>query len=438
MRRALISTLIFLLLLVGCTLPQDSSPTPTRDTPPSPTPTSTSSPTAQATPTKRPSSTATPRPPTNEPPPTSPAPSPVSSTSLSPLTPGEEVTIKRIEMISALTGWAIGSQNEGPEHILYTDDGGATWMDRTPPTTISQDGTWQIKVHGHFRDENTAWAIYSAHTPPPVSQQVVWRTSDAGQTWSASQSLPLTGQEPMFAPKYFSFIDSQQGWLLVHVDSGMSHEYSHLFATDDGGESWERVMDPFGNALQSLHNTDMSFANPKVGWVTKDNLGVMPGAFFEKTFDGGHTWESIFLPSPDDLNLDQVGVCRTYSPTFTSQQTRLLLLQCESFNNGSTHQYVYATSDGGDTWQHTKLPGPVFELEFVSVETGYALGKDIYKTVNGGQDWNKVKTVFWEGDFSFVDKVQGWAVARKKNDVALVRTTDGARSWDIIQPVIAP
>ncbi len=438
MRRAFLYSLILILLLAGCSLPQDGSPTLTQNTPPSPTLTSTNTPTVKPSPTQRPSSTPTPRPPTSEPPPSPSAPSPVSGTSLPPLAPGEEVTISRIEMISATTGWAIGSQNEGHEHILYTEDGGGTWMDRTPPTTISQDGAWRIMAHAHFLDENTAWAIYSANTPPPVTQQVVWRTSDAGQSWSASQTLPLTGQEPMFEPRYFSFIDPQQGWLLVHVDSGMSHEYSHLFATGDGGESWERVMDPFGSALQSLHNTDMAFANPKVGWVTKNNLGVMPGAFFEKTFDGGHSWESIFLPSPDDLNLDQAGVCRTYSPTFTSQQTRLLLLQCESFNNGGIHQYVYATSDGGDSWQHTKLPSPVFEMEFVTVDTGYALGKDIYKTVNGGQDWNKIKTVFWEGDFSFIDKVQGWAVARKEGDIALVRTTDGAETWDIIEPIIAP
>lgn len=438
MRRAFLYSLLLIALLAGCSLPQDSSPTPTRVTLSSPTLTVTSSPTIQPSTTQQPSSTPTPRPPTREPSLTPSPPSTMSSMPLPTLTAGEEVTISRIEMIDSTTGWAIGSQNEGAQHILYTENGGLTWMDRTPPTTISQDGSWRIMAHAYFLDENTAWAMYSANTPPPVSQQVVWRTSDAGQTWSASQELPLTGQEPMFEPKTFSFINSQQGWLLVHVDSGMSHEYSHLFATEDGGKSWERVMDPFGNALQSLHNTDMAFANPKVGWVTKDNLGVMPGAFFEKTFDGGHSWESIFLPSPDEINLDQVGVCRTYSPAFTSQQTRLLLLQCDSFDNGTTHQYVYATSDGGDTWQHTSLPSPVGELEFVSVETGYALGEDIYKTVNGGQDWEKVKTVFWEGDFSFVDQAQGWAVARKKEDIALVRTTDGARTWDVIDPIIAP
>ncbi len=49
----------------------------------------------------------------------------------------------------------------------------------------------------------------------------------------------------------------------------------------------------------------------------------------------------------------------------------------------------------------------------------------------------KIKSVTWDGDYSFVNPTTGWAVARNEDEIALVNTTDGAATWEIIDPRIA-
>lgn len=73
---------------------------------------------------------------------------------------------------------------------------------------------------------------------------------------------------------------------------------------------------------------------------------------------------------------------------------------------------------------------------FINPDVGWALGKDIYQTADGGQTWTKMSTVQWEGQFSFVSEQLGWAVARSGKEYALVQTEDGGKTWDIIDPVI--
>jgi len=48
-----------------------------------------------------------------------------------------------------------------------------------------------------------------------------------------------------------------------------------------------------------------------------------------------------------------------------------------------------------------------------------------------------VKALAWEGQFSFVDEGLGWAVAWGENDsIALVRTRDGGRTWEQLEPYV--
>jgi photosystem II stability/assembly factor-like uncharacterized protein len=59
----------------------------------------------------------------------------------------------------------------------------------------------------------------------------------------------------------------------------------------------------------------------------------------------------------------------------------------------------------------------------------------MYQNSNGGfGEWTHVKTVAWDGQFSFVDASNGWAVATSGDETALVRTTDGGATWGEVDP----
>jgi len=311
-------------------------------------------------------------------------------------------------------------------------------MNVPPPVSRSSEkNAGQFRAWGHFYDAQTAWAIYlPKEQPPPIDPSVIWRTTDGGQTWEASEPLPLTGAESFFIPEAFSFVDPNQGWLLVHIDAGMSHDYSNLYTTSDGGHTWLKLIDPYGEGLQSLHNTGLAFAVSNLGWVTKDNLAVMPGAFIEQTRDGGLTWEDIFLPEPDELNwFKEIVQCATSSPIFLENTRGIVLVNCQTFDDNH-FTYTYISSDQGQSWHAVTLPSPAQSLFFIDNHIGWALGRDLYQSTDGGLSWVKIKTVNWDGQFSFVNQKFGWAVAIANDSIALVFTQDGGRTWQLIEPTI--
>jgi photosystem II stability/assembly factor-like uncharacterized protein len=103
--------------------------------------------------------------------------------------------------------------------------------------------------------------------------------------------------------------------------------------------------------------------------------------------------------------------------------------------------YLYSSDDGGDHWQMFALPkkvnGAKTSLIFFDSQTGLLLGRDMYETRDGGETWDLIKTVSWDGQFSFIDEQNGWAIARDQDEIALVRTEDGGRTWSQLDPITA-
>jgi photosystem II stability/assembly factor-like uncharacterized protein len=475
MSRKLILTLCFAMLaasMVGCVFERKSTPagrstgdayvaptdpvsTPTSEPVVPPPPTPTSEPVVPPPPIPTVAPTATPEP-TNTM--EAPTPLPATETPLPPPPPestgpviahfesGQSLTITSIRMLDAANGWAIGGWGEGSDHVLTSADGGQTWRDVTPPEPAPADGS--LVALGSFVDARTGWVTYRYQYEMTIpARAVVWRTQDAGQTWQSSIPLDLTGLNEVYWPSDLVFADNLNGWLLAHVGAGMSHDYVALFRTQDGGQSWVRLIDPYGGSeIQVCQKDILVFPTAQNGWLTGDCGGVMAGAFLYQTTDGGQTWQSVNLPAPaeapDLLSESSPGYCRTQSPVFTSPEAGKLIVRCLDTTQDPylTSFYLYTTSDGGATW--TPSSSPAGMLAFVTRDTGWALSRDLFHTTDGGQTWTKVKTVNWDGQFSFVSDMLGWAVARAETDagtrLALVQTTDGGKTWDIIHPVIAP
>ena len=160
----------------------------------------------------------------------------------------------------------------------------------------------------------------------------------------------------------------------------------------------------------------------------------------------GQSWQAVTLPPPaeaHDLFSDNgTTYCGTESPVFFSYQVGKLILHCvDTIKDPPVNiYYLYSTEDGGVTWTPTIIPSGA--IDFVSIDRGWALSRNLYYTSDGGMNWELVKTVNWDGQFSFVNEEIGWAVARAETDtsilIALVYTTDGGNTWTEIHPTIAP
>ena len=354
---------------------------------------------------------------------------------------GQEFTVTSIHMIDATTGWALGSLVGVGDHVLTTADGASTWKDVTPPEEQATNADRKLAI-GFFQDAKTAWVTYAIFTGSPVpTRAVVWRTSNGGTTWQASQPLDLTGLTEIYEPSDLQFVAGQAGWLLVHVGVGMNHDYVAIYRTADGGASWSRVIDPYTDGgIQSCTKTSMLFTDASHGWLTGDCNGVKAGALLYKTIDAGSTWQEVTLPEPPSypglFSNESMVACGSYNPFFFKNDIGHLSVNCHDFQGTqiTLSYYLYTTQDGGNTWTSTSYSGE--GIYFFSMEVGWALSNKIQLTTDGGKTWKPISDVSWTPQMDFVSEQLGWAVAIAGEEVGLVKTDNGGAKWTLLIPTV--
>ena len=373
-----------------------------------------------------------------------PTPSPVASTSptvpaIMHFSPGTTPEFRFIWMIDAASGWGIARAAAPEDHVLRTSDGGRSWQDVTPPEPPVLPSAQSTDAVGTFPDSRVGWVAYVVSPVQPAPLEIhFWRTSNGGQEWESGGRVDL-GDFPEAAP-IIAFGDMDVGWLLVEQFVGMGHHAFTLLRTQDGGRSWEPLAGP-PSSESTCHRTGIAFSGSLTGWMTGEcPFEVGGGALLVVTHDGGVTWQPLEVPPPSaapDL-FGSALPCGARSPRLFAPESGSLVVTCtlDSAGGPQEQSYLYATTDGGVTWQTSAFPGG--DLYLLDPNRGWALSTDIYWTEDGGGTWIKIKTVDWEGQFSFVEEMVGWAVARSVDESALVRTLDGGRTWELLEPIASP
>ena len=395
-----------------------------------------------------PPETQPPQPAETLPPPTAPETEPAAITpsaplgpEIPPLRPGEAVEIQFIAMIDTDRGWAIGGKAGDWDHILRTEDGGMRWKEVTPPEPTSATGS--LRAVAIFRDISTAWVLYYPDWLEPqygASLAVrVWRTIDGGETWDAGDGPEVEFLGTQDSPPYFESADPGSGWILTRFGGVGMHRYPvYLLRSQDGGSSWAVSVDPYqGASIQGCRKSGMAVDGTGHVLLTVDNCPVS-GAMVYLSEDGGGAWTEVQLPAPPGgEGWYPDSYCEGRSPQFLAAGFVRLGAMCRALAGDALEEYdlLYESRDGGRTW--LALPYPGGDLLFLDGDHGYALDLDLYFTADGGRTWEKRKSVAWEGQFSFVDAEHGWAVARADDEIALVQTQDGGRTWSMLEPTIA-
>jgi photosystem II stability/assembly factor-like uncharacterized protein len=158
-----------------------------------------------------------------------------------------------IKFFDDKTGFIMGASSADVEttraRILKTTDGGETWK-----TVYESNRPYEITWKGSFPTRDVGYVTVQSYNPDKtVSQRVVAKTTDGGNTW---RELPLVND---FDEREFgvAFASPQVGW--VGTLKGGYH-------TTDGGATWTFVeMGRAVNKIRVIRDGDAGFVGFSIG-----------------------------------------------------------------------------------------------------------------------------------------------------------------------------
>ncbi|MDP2301351.1 MAG: YCF48-related protein [Ignavibacteria bacterium] len=241
----------------------------------------------------------------------------------------------------------------------------------------------------------------------------VRRSSDNGTTWSlASTGLPNTIQ--------FNDIDFINGAVYLTGNSNYIYKSTNL------GASWTTIEFTAPNQTWTSSYYASAFSSTGDSLVTVGAFGLINSIMgassipkvHSKLFKAG-TWNDIWSSSPD-ANVLAVGAASI----------------------ASAYDQIGRSTDGGMTWSiipfSTTSTAMFWSIEMLDDNLGFVSGTNsaIYKTTNGGLNWDSVVTTGIPSGITlrkidFVNANVGWVFASAPNVLTnyIFKTTNGGIDW---------
>ena len=169
-----------------------------------------------------------------------------------------------------------------------------------------------------------------------------------------------------------------------------------IYRTTDGGLSWENVLfisDSCGGidlCIDPLHpDTVYAAMWERVRFVDRRTYGG-PSSGIYRTYNGGDTWEelSVGLPSSD---LGRIGL--------SISESNPEIIYAVYANTNGTWKDIYKTNDGGDNWNplNASIGSSTYcwwfskiQVDPIDPDIVYSCGFNMHKSINGGLSWTLV------------------------------------------------
>ena len=391
--------------------------------------------------------TPSPEPPTLTPEPPTPTPRPPSPT---PTMVPWSLNVSSIGRLSLTEGWVLtGGQ------LLWSEDAGASWSDITPAglsNCPAPDRCW-ILGRAAFLDANRIRiAVLRAYGQIPLTTLSFMYTEDGGRTWGLS-AIDEFGEYHM-CPGYacvsevdLEFVDPRNGWLAAKAPLGMGPSAPYLYRTRDAGRSWTELEMPIVGQV--------TFIDAWTGWALGGEGRGLNGWLYY-TRDGGSTWREAGLDIPDGPAVHGYDY---QAPLFFTHNSGVIPVHFHGREDRDQMLGFYTTGNAGETWVlaarledpdlksfgfGSSVPWSAFDEStwFVAVSEAKQ-----YLTRDRGQSWEVIAGSGLNGfeltEVQFVSEAEGWGLGRIcYSDFGCMRllhvTHDGGRSWQMIEPGLAP
>lgn len=339
-----------------------------------------------------------------------------------------------VTFVGAATGWVMGQslpagqcdQPAAPACVVLrrTDSGGASWRTVHAPPTHGPNGPTGVSQI-RFLTRSDGWAFGPQ----------LWATHNAGRTWTqiATGGLRVTALEAR-GRRVFAV------WARC---AGTGATFASLctaftvYSSPAGSDAWApaptapaTVPGPAGGAASLLLTGTTAYLLPPAGSLL---AGPLTGASLQPVqqvtgTEGGR-------PASCPAGPAQPGG-QPSGALLASEPSGLDLLCTGPAAAGRQGKTLYASADGGQTWQRTGQAPPAGTAWFLSGSPSGALllatSRGIEVSADGGASWSAAGGAMPPGGFVYVGMTtatQGVAVPADPDQHAVWFTYDGGRTW---------
>lgn len=171
-----------------------------------------------------------------------------------------------------------------PPRMVKTIDGGATWT----AWEMSEYAT--LLIDNYFIDENRGWVVGGKADPsiPNPSRDnvipVVLYTEDGGKTW-VNRVVDISSSFPLGEWGWkIQFLNDRVGFVSLE-----NFSQGAILKTTDGGQTWTRLR--INDPQENTNLEGIGFIDENKGWVGGWGDADFEGGFSSSTEDGGQNWQ---------------------------------------------------------------------------------------------------------------------------------------------------
>ncbi|MFO0846032.1 MAG: YCF48-related protein [Gemmataceae bacterium] len=293
----------------------------------------------------------------------------------------------------------------------------------------------------HFVEDRQGWAV--------GDDGVIWHTIDGGKNWERQPSGVRASLRGVH------FVDPFTGWVAGREELPGGGSAGVVLYTRDGGETWRRIL---VNSLPGLHL--VKFVDAKTGYLAGDGSESFPSGVFATT-DGGKTWQPVSGPrSPSwraaDFNAEGGALGGAWNRLATVRRAQVHSIDMDALGGralcglqlrggdaiavGQGGLVLQSKKTRGSTWDYAKIDLPPGVREQWDFHAVHGVGDHVWvvgrpgsvalHSPDSGKTWEVVRlgqnmplhAVY------FRDERNGWAVGELGTVVA---TADGGKSWQV-------
>ena len=244
------------------------------------------------------------------------------------------------------------------DEVNLTYDQGENWLQVPITKTDLFNGEYQGNEQELIDDsfiltEDRLGFLYLDVQDIDMKQIVFMYSLDQGTTW---EETIVADQIPSLRFRKVDFLDEDFGYIIMSLDRTMSQEYSTVFLTHDGGESWE----------ETNHSEVMSliagggFIDEDTGFLSYGTINPEEPTLYV-TEDGGESWSESEVSIP--AKYDHVFVIAE-TPVKEGDHLAVLINQGPNGDyEGGQVKGKFISKDNGVTWQFLEESDPHEEID---------------------------------------------------------------------------